>query len=209
MIWLAVVSGIVLVLASLVLIPRVILEGQTDLHHINLTIRYLFFKLNYNSREKAVSRQVLGIKIDRKKAPLPPPKSKPEIPFQTKQQPPLKVVIKERRLFLDLLKILVRTVIRLVRTAKTEWLNLNIIIADEDRMLVGMLYGILQPLTIINKPPNRMVSIDADWMSDKTRLNSQWRLSVRLFRVVWVILTTLASIPYRRAFKAYKMMKAN
>jgi len=208
-IWLLAIAIFLLGTAALALIPRIIMDGNAAAGRINLAFRHLFFRLYYNSTDDTLTGWILGFRVHcaeiskKKKEKEPPVKKKPKVKTRADiRRSSFSRIMREKTLVIDLLKRATRFIIRIVRSARVERLNLNIIIAAEDRMLTGTLFGALQPLVALNKPPLRQIIIDADWSSDRPRLEAEWRLSTRLICSAWIVLTTLLQLPYIRMYRA-------
>ena len=143
----------------------------------------------------------------KKSKPKKKKEKKPKKPAKVKEQPPLTTVIAS---FRDLLLGLVRS---LKRHLKIEELRLRVLVASDDAAKTALEYGavctLLEPVQLLAVQAHRVrkdkvyVDVECDFLADKPEVDAEFCLSIRIWRLYWIALTSTRSL-----IRALSLLKA-
>lgn len=230
--FLEIAGGVVLVVLGSLLIPRIHLECMYNSTTAYLNAGNPFYHLRFDFNTFEITLAVWGIKIRRTvaqisemlarpeptgPAPTPPDTiTKPE----TESPPPapqrqtvvvnrviLKMIWTERGVLWRLTKIILVGLKDLFFAIRIDNLYANITLATPDPSYTGILYGALQPFTLFNKPPNRIICFTPDFMGGKISLDAFLKISIRPLRLLPTLVGILRALPYRDLKRIYSEMR--
>ncbi|MBM3329227.1 MAG: hypothetical protein FJY67_07130 [Calditrichaeota bacterium] len=111
---------------------------------------------------------------------------------------------RHRMLVKRVVKRITRMTCRLLRAGRIDRVDGQITLATPDPFWTAVIYGALQPLRMLHQPPRRNVSIGADFVAETTRYRAAWQLSACPLRMLWIVFTTLAGMPWLALWRAVR-----
>ena len=116
----------------------------------------------------------------------------------------------ERKLAFDIIKRLVSGTVGFVKKIRTDYLRLNLEFGAEDPATTGIVYGILQPLRIMNNNRIQFVTIP-DFEEERIEADFSCSFSIVPIQIVMVIVKETFKFPWvrlvRLSWKLYKQKK--
>lgn len=142
--------------------------------------------------------------IDRK---LPPITQKPEKkPKKTKIKPPkkdramLRFFWTERKLVFDILRRLVSGIVGFIKIVRADYLRLNLEFGADDPAVTGIIYGILQPIRILNNKRIQITTVP-DFREERIKADLKCSFSILPIQVVFVVMKEMYRFPWVRVTK--------
>ena len=219
--FLEIVGGVILIILGSLCLPRLFIQAtynRTDAR-ISLGNPLYFIRFDFNNMRLSIS--VWGIRISRTLDQLAGMLSKPAEEKTETDQPEtpasretvtlnrliLRMLWDEKGLLWDLTKIVAVGLYELYRAVRIDRFYINMTIATPDPSYTGVLYGVLQPFTLFNKPPDRMIIFTPDWMGEKISLDADIYVSVHPIRLMIIAVRTLRKLPVREMMRVYRVIR--
>ncbi len=206
MIWLWIISG-VLLLPLLILLPKVHFSGNGSPAGFFFRLKAIGLRAEYITSTGAISGRLLWFKIKR-----PSNSFRGSILQQTlkkAQQAPAVTPLKSKKssgnysnLRLSIPYVF-RLLKRLLGCIHADEITVELTIATEDPMTTAILFGALQPVSLLNTP-RRTFAIGVDFERSSPDYNLSWSFSIRPIVCGWVIITWAMTLPWRKIWRLYR-----
>lgn len=204
MIWVGIALAFFILLFLIITVPRIRFSGRYNEQGLRIELRALLTRLVYDSTIGVVAGRVFfvsfhgGGETDVGQAKEPrnvkwdvsieaPPRNRPNARF----------ILRLAGRILSLLK-------KLLKSIHTDYLYARLVVATSDPMTTAVIFGALQPVSMLNRIPARRFTLDVDFERSQSYGNAEWSFSVR--PIVWIVIVGwwMIGLPWREIYREFR-----